>query len=535
MENKDLNQRVLKRLEEKIAIEEFRKENNTQVKKKTNMFFKAASFIIVAGIVGGNIYTYATYNQNIISYVLDKLELFDVTQVNDVQVDENASLILESYGFDDNTLIVGYKLKVNNVEETFVNNMIDISRIIDGENVYGLERSIQMTLNKINDTEYEAIAVYNFDTSKISDNAIFETKIYLPKYLDTGEHIGEWSFRIPLESKRKVLDYEEYIFDDKKVTLKELKLEEIPENHIYKTLNLLEIKKSDLATKLVCYLDGYLTGGVDYFIEIIDENGEVILPSNIQRIPGGTPTEIVFKKIDFDSKITINISEVDGTEKLSEGTITIDLRNDIKKKARKEISYTTKKWQDLKLKYDEELDVDIYENNSTLHDGTIYRMDLRLYEYFGDKKEYNDFIRLECYENLENRTLEELAEFRRYVDSVSWGVHPFQEKYPIYLENRADAINLNRSEILELGKNREIIIDGQKINSENFTFNDFKFYNVKNTKLKEIDAIMWTESSSDVYNIYMFIYKGMVYELEVPNNIKNIETVKEFLDDIEFL
>lgn len=337
MENNDLNKKVLRRIKEKIAIDEFIQENKNYKPKKKTSFLKVASFAIIATVVTGNIYTYATQNKDIVTYVLDKLEILtkneeSFVQVNETKDGEKATLTLENYGFDEDTMIIGYKLEIKNPEESFMNYLIDNSKIVDGEKIYGLDRCYSMTPSKISDTEYEVVAFYNFDTSLISENAVFETRIYLPKYLDDGEHVGDWNFSIPLTTDKRVLDYEEYELNDKKIILEEPNIEKLPENYIRKNLNLLEIKKSDIATKLICYLDGYLTGGISYFIEIVDEDGKVILPDKMQAVPGGIVSEVVFKKIDFDSKITVKITEMDGEEVLAKGSTEIDLRTDLKEK-----------------------------------------------------------------------------------------------------------------------------------------------------------------------------------------------------------
>lgn len=539
MENNDLNKKVLRRIKEKIAIDEFIQENKNYKPKKKTSFLKVASFAIIATVVTGNIYTYATQNKDIVTYVLDKLEILtkneeSFVQVNETKDGEKATLTLENYGFDEDTMIIGYKLEIKNPEESFVNYLIDNSRIVDGEKIYGLDRCYSMTPSKISDTEYEVIAFYNFDTSLISENAVFETRIYLPKYLDVGEHVGDWTFSIPLTTDKRVLNYEEYELNDKKITLEEHNIEELPENYIRKNLNLLEIKKSDIATKLICYLDGYLTGGISYFIEIIDEDEKVILPDRMQAVPGGIVSEVVFKKIDFDSKITVKITEMDGEEVLAKGSTEIDLRTDLKEKQERKISYETKNWKNLKLKYDKEFDVSTYKNDSTLHDIIKYIIDFRLYEYFGNQKEYTDIIRLTCYKNVENETLENIANFKRTVGIVNYDACYFQKSFPEYVNEKGDFVYLNKEQLLEFAKNREIEVEGYILNSENFGFNDLEYDNIINTKINGNDAISWNVMCGDIKTEYIFLYKGNVYEMSVPNNIASTQIVKDFIDNIEF-
>lgn len=533
MENNDLNQKVLRRLEEKIAIEEYIQENNPQTRKKKS-FLKIACVIAMI-LITGNIYTYATQNKDIVSYVLDKINLLNVIDVNDIQTGEKASLTLENYGFDEDTLIIGYKLKIKDLDETFINNLFDISRITDGDEIYGVERAYSMLLDKISDTEYEVIASYNFDTSQISNNAIFETKIILPKYLDVGEHVGEWKFEIPLDTSKKALNYEKYAVENKSVILQEIPAVEHDENYLYLSASLLQVKTSDMVTKFVFLLESYSTGGAIYTVEILDENGEVILENNIQKLFGGVPTEVICKKLNFDSKITINIYEISGDEVTAKGSLEVDLAKDLKKEIEHQISYTTKKWYNLKFKYNEDFKTDVWNNNSESH----IRFDLC--EYVGNYKKYENSINIKTYEDKGTMTLEEIGEFVREADVVWPGANAFQTSFAEYSDELQDFVYLNRSQILELAKNGEVIVDGIKIDTiDNTTGDEFdiresiKYENIKKIKIKELDAITWTKNSGrEVNNIYMFIYKGNVYQLEVPSNIVYKDMIEEFINNIE--
>lgn len=61
-----------------------------------------------------------------------------------------------------------------------------------------------------------------------------------------------------------------------------------------------------------------------------------------------------------------------------------------------------------------------------------------------------------------------------------------------------------------------------------------EYDNIKNTKINGIDAISWNVMCGDVKTEYIFLYKGNVYEMSVPNNIASTQIVKDFIDNIEF-
>ena len=138
MENNDLNKRVLQRLEEKIAIEEFRKKENI---KKPNYLLKVASFFIATVIITGNVYTYATYEKDLFSYLLEKIGISEENFVGIDQTEENneTKLTLGNYGIDEDTLMVTYKLKLNKPIDYFVEYLISETTIINVDNIQELE------------------------------------------------------------------------------------------------------------------------------------------------------------------------------------------------------------------------------------------------------------------------------------------------------------------------------------------------------------------------------------------------------------
>lgn len=542
MENKDLNEKVLNRLREKIAIEEYRvaqKEfSNVDRKIKPASFFKVASVAIITTVVAGNLYTYATYNKDIFSYVLDRIGIFEIdkekiVQVNDTQSSNDAELTLENYGIDEETLIIGYRLKSDKPIDSVMEYFGDTTTIIDENNEYHLEANNFAAFYPISDTEYEVLKSYSLDPSIISDNAVVKTNLKLYKYLDTDETSGEWEFEFQLEKDKTDVDYEEYLLEDKYVELEILNNEE---RDFLPTAKILEIKKSDMATKLVIYIENYLTD-VSYFVEVLDENGNTILEDNIQRVYGGIPTEVLLRKIDFNSKINVNIYEKDGIgdakfETLSKGNISIDLVNDLKKSETKEISYITKEWCDLNLTYDDEYEVDEYTNELRNGD-TEYTLGFALYEYVGNEKFTIDIgnINLKCFNNTLNKNVQECFEEIKSLNVLGDNLPLFQDEYTIYLDGSGEEVKLNHAQMIELSKNREIVIDGTVINSENNLFMDIKCKNMQKLEIDGAEAISWIEYD---YKKYVFEYNGKIYIISTPNDINDKKGIEKFINSIKF-
>lgn len=131
-------------------------------------------------------YTYATYEKNLFSYVLDKIGIIEdnLIDVNQVEKNNNISLTLENYGIDNSTLILGYKLNLNEKLDYFGDTLCEDSKIVDGEKIYQLQANHNSKFYKISDTEYEIFKIYNIDTKNLSNNPIFKTTLSLYKELD---------------------------------------------------------------------------------------------------------------------------------------------------------------------------------------------------------------------------------------------------------------------------------------------------------------------------------------------------------------
>lgn len=534
MENKDFNKRILNRLEEKIAIEEFRKENNIQKKKKSNVFFKVASFIAVIGIASANVYTYATFKQDVITYVLDKLGIFNennkesLVQINETQESNNITLTLENYAIENDNLIIGYKLKANKDTDLGVKYIIDDTNLITNNKTYHLNKSTSMFLTQISDTEYEFLKIYNFGSIKIGDGDVFETRLFLPKYLDTGEHVGEWEFKIKLESKNETLNPDQYTVENVRGTMDWIG-ETFNMNHTFKVL---ELENTSLYTKLTILLESYWTAGQRYTIEITDENGNIILEDGIQTLFGGVPTEIILKKLDMNSKINITVTERSGeTEITAKGSVMLDFSKDLKKKEERKIEYTTTTWKDLKFKYDKEIKVD--KRTNTGYYGNYETIYFGLYTIVGDVRDDtgDGSIQISCDKNEFNHTLSEIFEEYKLINVISLRSDLFKNRYPIYLNDGRDVI-LNHEQMIKLSKDKEVTVNGITINSSNYDFTNIEYKDVENIKINGIDAITWNEYAD---KMYIFEYKGYIYNIRTPNEINANQRVDEFINNIEFL
>ena len=352
--NKDFNeinklkQNVLKKLENKIAIEEFKQNENIEKiskRKSSNIGLKIASFLVITLLLG-NVYTFAAYKQNLFSFIISRIGIIENyseqgTEINEEKISNNNSLTLSSYAFDNESLVITYNLKFDKAPEFFLEDLIDSSKIIDNANTYNLEENHRTTHYKISETEYEFIKIYDLNEISLSDNAQFISEITLYKEFEgpIADKLGKWNFNITLNKNNTENINKKYILENKTIELFDQNGEKSSFNSFnpsdeptYLKIDVKELNITELGTEII--FNSLLYTDVDYFVEILDENGNVLLENNTEKIISNESTKIIFKAVDLNSKITINIDEIsfDGPNSSyisAEGSLTLDLSKDL--------------------------------------------------------------------------------------------------------------------------------------------------------------------------------------------------------------
>ena len=190
-----LKKRVLEKLQNKIASEEFKNKENIEKgekRKSKNNGFKVA-VIFMVGMLVGNGYTYATYNENLFSFILSRVGIISdynekstVLEQDGVAINNN-SLILSSYAMDEENLVITYKLKLVEKVERFEDYFQEIPQIVDSGKTYTISEKSRISFYKISDTEYEIVKIYDVKNLEISNDARFVTTVTLYKeLLDDG-------------------------------------------------------------------------------------------------------------------------------------------------------------------------------------------------------------------------------------------------------------------------------------------------------------------------------------------------------------
>jgi len=524
MRNNDRNERILQSLERKIAIEKFQKLNSGRDMQKKNMkpyfILKVASVIAIIGIVSGNIYTYATYKKDMFSVVLEKIGMLSEYQnerkdVNVTNESEGYKLTLTDYGIDEDTLIVGYDLELPRKIENEM-HFLDNSKLKDEEKTLEIDTNSSIeSFTKINDTEYKIYKFYKIDASKLVENIEFNTDITLYEQLDElhSEDLAKWSFKTNLENDKINLKSEKYTVKNKET----------------ESISILEVSKSSMSTKMTILKKLYSTEpGTKYYVEILDNNGNVILENNIEAVIGGEPTDVIFQKIDFNKKLTINVYQTYDGKIENKETITLDLEKDLVKKSETEDTQKmSRNFRDIEFKYPEKSEIYETTYGEGIEDEEVYHLDINLKD---------NLIAINCYKNLYDENLEEVVENINKLEYV--GGYRFNKEYTIFATEETklkEDLKLSYEQMLDLADGKEVNINGTKINAQMLgdSLHDIKVEDKKQVKIGSKNAITWLETyAEECQRKYVFIVDEYIYEISCPTDFENQDTVEDFIDSI---
>lgn len=553
-DNEELKNNVLKKLEQKIAIEEFKEQeqikNNKKELRRKGSFLKVASLLVIAFLLTGNVYTYATYEQNIFSYIFTKVGILENYAEKSIEVEQEIisedyggnSLTLVSYGMDKETLLVNYHLKFSEEQEYFVETLFETASIVDGDKSYNLDKNNFSSFYKISDTEYEIVKSFDIDASMISDNARFVTNASLYKELDgpIADLLGNWEFDIKLEKSKLDLDYKEYDIKDKEIELFKENGErnefEIYNQHGELTgevepvsVKILGLKESDLATKLIFY--GNLYTNINYFVEILDENGNVLLENKTAEIYNMIPMEILFSKVSLDSKLRVNIYEYDWNESgeeilTSKGTIELDLSKDLIQKEEKEHEYNKVEWEGLSISYDENTKIEPNEYHPWIN--------IELFDNVGDYSTYGKYISIKKSINILNQSLDEIVDILRTNDVIKESKEIVDTYYFfVPVGNDTERIDLSYEEVLKLDENGKIEYNGKDYDKSDLGISIYPDEKdiVKETLVGGVRALTYTDAFNE--DIYVFLVNDSLYVITCPTDFDYTERVDAFISGIE--
>lgn len=522
--SEDRNTRILHKLETKIAMEKFEQENLVQNRKRESLknyiALKIGSVVALLGLVLGNVYSFATYKKDMFSVILEKMGILSEYQntskdINITSDNNEFKLTLKEYGIDEDTLIVGYDLELPRKIENEMHFM-DNSKLKDEEKTWEIDTNSSIeSFTKISDTEYKIYKFYKIDASKLGENIEFNTDITLYEQLDElhSEDLAKWSFKTNLENDKINLKSEKYTVKNKET----------------ESISILEVSKSSMSTKMTILKKLYSTEpGTKYYVEILDNNGNVILENNIEAVIGGEPTDVIFQKIDFNKKLTINVYQTYDGKIENKETITLDLEKDLVKKSETEDTQkVSRNFRDIEFKYPEKSEIYETTYGEGIEDEEVYHLDINLKD---------NLIAINCYKNLYDENLEKTVENINKLEYV--GGYRFNKEYTIFATEETklkENLKLSYEQMLDLADGKEVNVNGTKINAQMLgdSLHDIKVEDKKQTKIDSKNAITWLETyAEECKRKYVFIVDGYIYEISCPTDFENQDTVEEFIDSI---
>lgn len=554
----ELKKNVLNKLETKIAVEEYKEKeeikvsennNNTSkvkiMRKKNNFLFRVAA-VLIGIIFVGNVYTFAAYKENLFSFIVSRIGLVENIEdsgelVNITDESLGNKLTLSNYVLDKESLIVTFNLKLSEKPEYLEEFLTDNSRLITNDEEYAIEKNNSFKFYKISDTEYEIIKFYNVKGYNFSDDTKFITDITLYTMLDGPyeEVLGNWNFEIDIDNKNFV-ETKEYSLENKRIYFYDEKGEKVQFKAVsgyelepdYTYIDILGLSKTGLGTKLETY--GSLFTNVEYFIEVLDENGNVLLENNTERIIGNTVSAIIFKDVDLNSKITINIDCVDYLENgekgiVSEGSIVLDLSKDLKEKEEIEKEYVKSTWKD--LSFDLSTIDETYENETELVQG--YYINLNEVSHTG----YNDFIAKVSIETPKYKEIstEDFAKVCR-LESLANGIGVLDEddSRTYYYYGDLPILEGDVNEIAIAGK---IYINGEEVTEKTLKeAADFDVTDIKKETYEGIDVYSFEVNELENRNkVVVFKVYDTIYSIEFSKKLDAKDVTDTFMKSIKII
>lgn len=531
--SEDRNQRILQTLEAKIAMEKFEQENLLENRRKANLksyiALKIGSIVALLGLVAGNVYSFATYKKDMFTVILEKMGVFSEYQntskeINITSDNNGFKLVLTDYGIDEDTLIVGYDLELPRKIENKM-HFIDNSKLKDEEKTWEIDTNSSIeSFTKISDTEYRIYKFYKIDASKLGENIEFDTDIALYEKLDElhSNNLAVWSFNTNLENDKMNLESEKYIVKNKGAE---------------EDTSILEVSKSSLSTKITILKKLYSTEpGTKYYVEILDDAGNIILENNLEAVIGGVPTDVIFQKIDFNKKIVVNIYRTYYGEVEDKETITLDLENDLVKKSEvKDVEKESQNFRDIEFEYQKGSKIDQATYNEGMGDEEVYYLSIMLNNNVGNNQIEYDSISINCYKNLYNENLVTAVE---NINKLEYLGRRFEKEYTLFATEETtlkEDLTLSYEQMIDLADGKNVDVDGTKINAQMLgeSLHNIKVEDKKQIKIDSEDAITWLESyGEETRRKYVFIVDEYIYEISCPIDFISQNTVEEFIDSI---
>lgn len=487
MDNNKFEEIIKKEIKKDIVLpdsvqvkinEAYRKIERNRIKRDMKKFKIVRKFIEITTLlfVGGNIVAYATNKPNVISYVIDKLNIGSSYKeysenINITKESNGVSITLKDIAIDSNMVAIGYNVKfADKINEDIITLDVAERIISNGYDYNLLSKDIQNISYKISDDEFEIYNFYKINSDNFNNNIKVISKInnIYPYLYDVAEPIfkGEWNFEHDFKRNEHKLGYKKYKVNNAEIEFKE---------HKNKKVKVKEMEFSEIGT-IITFEVPYTSPDMNYTAEIRDSRGNIILEKDAQP----SYDKIIVKKLDLKDKITITMYENYNNKVISAST-KIDLSKQLKNNV---IKKEQKKYKDIifgkiKLNIPESWESeDGVENSIIISKKDNYEGGITIYKY-----------------NLSG-TLEKRYEVLKTLDKAYYA---YQESgiYSIQPEESEKEYKLTYSEFKK-------VVDGGKITKDGYTITQKVF----GTNIDGYEVISKENIKIDGTNVIKYVCKG---------------------------
>ncbi len=349
----DKIQKAYKQIDENEKGRNMEKQSKFKLNKVLSL---AASFVIVVFLAGNGI-AYAKGEDNIYSWILNKIGMQKEYEEKSQEIKINAisnetNIEVESAMINEEIVMVCYKINTNVPLKgkiyLFGNKYLNINNKkydVEYKNI-DIERENSTLSEKINENEYKVYEIYKLEDNEIAESVNLEVNISLiadeeKVYSSTfgvdkdieverfGNEIeGEWNFKFDINKNSQTnYNYYEYkLVNNQFIFTKEILnlQQELTDKYETPKINIESIKKINNLNIMQInaegtWLSGYVWKGnkkteygeealMNLTIEIKDkENNKIILNKGIKRVLMGGKTEVILGDIDLKGELEINI------------------------------------------------------------------------------------------------------------------------------------------------------------------------------------------------------------------------------------
>lgn len=537
MDNNKFEDIIKKEIKKEIVLpdsvqakinEAYRKIERDRMEKDMKKFKIVRKFIEITTLlfVGGNVVAYAANKPNVISYVIDKLNIGSSYEeysenINITKESNGVKITIKDVAIDSNMMAIGYNVKFDRKIDKETISLDADNRVISNGYDYNLDgKQVQEVTYRISDNEFEVYTFYKIYAGDFNDDIkviskIINTSAYTEVYMEGDVSIkGEWNFEFDFKRNEHKLGYKKYKVNNAQLSFKD---------DVNTKVKVTEMEFSEIGT-IITFDPEYTDPDRNYTAEIRDGSGNIILEKGAQP----SYDKIIVKNLDLNDKITITMYENVYDKNDNIKVISTSTEIDLSKQLESEEEKIDKKYKDIVFG---KMTLNIPDSWTT-EDDTLGGLIV--------SKKNND----DGYEFLINKynlsgTLEERYEILKTHDKASW---EYQENgiYTVITgetEESEKEYKLTYDEFKKAIDGGKVTKDGYTITHKNFGdfIDEYEVISKENIKIDGMDVIKYIsrQPHKDTMIHYVIGKDNETYEISIEQNSENRDIIDNIIKNIK--